>query len=261
MNDDFFYRGIVCLNNSGCYLLEKGAYQQATNTLRNAADLCQALLENRGSIQERRCSLNDMLQQAASSTAFPNLGGRKKSHTKFPKNRIASLSAQSYDELLAGDILVVDPSDDEYQFLMCPCRVDSTLENDTTADFVIGVVLLNLAVAYTCVALSEESCRRAQLLDAATNVLDISDQLLLPSRIELETNYQQDIANIHMVFLYSFLQVSSLRRENHFARIVDDFTDNLTTRISMLQNTMYLYDYVLNGGEKDDQNPVLAAAA
>jgi len=224
----------VYLNNVGCALLKRCAFEDAARTfsdalfLANQSRVCSTAYPSGkafASHPEGACHLQEKLQKANQCIASPNICSCKScsissakslpipdTKTKAPPSSTI-LKLEDYYQIDVDEILL-QPS--VMSPMVCPVHIEEQELAICSQDLSSGIMMLNLGLSYTC--LSKCNIHGPEIMQqfraGATRMLQLADSLLhgmLVDVVEIE-NYEQWeqlklCTCVDMAVLHSILQL------------------------------------------------------
>jgi len=244
-----FRQGAIYLNNLGCTLLEYGAFEDAMETFQDAVFVMKNGLYHpptstvSGTGPVNNLDLPERFHRANRRLAFPRpcklLSSRRNKVPPF-----AILTLEDYCQFEFESIMV-----NTLQVLMCPVRVE-TQDNDdvqySDSDLDASTMLLNLGLAYACLARCYEEEHQQELQASACRIFQMADSILHHSQSNPCDNEEEDemddeqwkrTACVNMAVLHSLLQILVIQQVKD-EPMSDNVTDPVMDRLYYLQNSV-----------------------
>lgn len=281
--EDSSFRSAISLNNTGCHLLEKGAYEQARETFTDCLFLLQRLatLDSIMLTEEYSLQLQEtLLQNASRRMAFPQSMSPSGSRRSFEQHSEhhggeASVGVGDTNHTLNQSVRVVSiwecmesgyldgilSSDDEKgatgnELFISPFRIeDVTL---TRLGYNLGTVLFNLGTSYS--ALARCCTNNIELRDFAIKIFLLADRSLHVSMQRCDSQKQE--RNNHVVRLFACARLATLfgllQCCNATAQVR---VDEISRRMQQLQRAIDLSEQLTCGCDAVTWERALPAAS
>jgi hypothetical protein len=265
------YHAAVYLNNVGCVLIERGAYHEALDSVRDAVQVMKAAVTPH-STDCATLDVHSLTTKAAQRMA--SLSAEEPLFNEMASNARSSIAVTKVDLSDFGHLEIEDmiTINLEEEMVVCPVRIDAEerldeCPSDAQRDVDSAIMLHNLGLVNAYLARQYAACPDAQaaslyhqLNEAALQMLRFADSMLSQ---QLENTsaclYAPDpyettrMAKIHMAVLHGLLQIrvsrqvqrrdDSLHASAHGSDIhLDDDCDELLHRWYFLQDYSFMME-------------------
>ena len=265
----------VYLNNIGCALMKRGAFEDAMKTFSDAV-----LVMKVGVTPFTTKYCRGMSAPIVAVDSTLELGNRiKRADQRMALHQasgmISSSSPDVFEILELTDFPDIDLDEllcEQDHHLICPICIETDLALSTPLDnveLVSGIMLFNLGLSYSCLSKCDPVFRTCQeLRAAATKIFQLADcivhRMLTDAKTSKIMNQEFEIwkvgATTAMAVLQSLFQVfadhcgsdDSILRAAH---------EEFYRRLSFLQDNIYIHESNRFGGLQQDSDSNSAASA
>jgi hypothetical protein len=255
------YHAAVYLNNVGCLLIERGAYHEALDSVRDAVLVMKATV----TAQPSSCSTLDIqglttkaAQRMASLTAEEPLFNNVIANNARSSIVVTKVDLSDFGHIEIEDMITINL---EEEMVVCPVRIvvegdlgECPCDAKRNVDSAImlhnlGLVNAYLARQYAAFPDAQAASLRHQLNEAALQMLRFADSMLSQQLESSSACHAPDpyettrTAKIHMAVLHGLLQIRlSQQVSEHNDVHLDDDCDELLHRWYFLQDYSFMME-------------------
>jgi hypothetical protein len=257
------YHAAVYLNNVGCVLIERGAYHEALDSVRDAVLVMKAAVTPHSSTTCATLDIQSLTTKAAQRMAsltakeplFNDVVAANNARSSIAVTRV---NLSDFGHLEIEDMITINL---EEEMVVCPVRIHSEEQpgecpSDAKRDVDSAIMLHNLGLVNAYLARQYAACPdaqaaslRRQLNEAALQMLRFADamlsqQLEASSACHAPDPYETTrTAKIHMAVLHGLLQIRvSQQVSEHSDVYMDDDCDDLLHRWYFLQDYSFMME-------------------
>jgi hypothetical protein len=254
-------RCAVYLNNVGCSLTKRGAFEDAMKTFSDAVLVMKLGVTPFSPKQSHGNSAPTV--DVVPALELENRMKRADQRMAFPQACMACNSTQDVFEILE----LADYPDIDIDYLLCkqdhhlicPIRIETDLASSPTVDneeLTSGIMLFNLGLSYSCLSKCDpESPASQELRAAATRIFQLADcivhRMLTDAKSIKIMNRDFEIwkigATTAMAVLHSLFQLFVDRRGSEDIMLIAAH-EEVYDRLSFLQDHIYMHECCRLGG-------------